>query len=169
MSKKQTITETNSPFRSAYSGHVKVAISIPESENMTKQSFKDECDINLIMARYQDTGFLPDNLNPNQPQYIDATGFDFDLAMNLVAEATSSFNMLPVEVRNEFNHDPGAFLDFVADPNNGPRLREMGLISDLPEWAKGATAPGVPDAVLSPKNPLQNEVGSTEPLTGGEK
>lgn len=140
-SQNQPLVQQNTPFRSAYTGHVSVGLSIPEGENMTKQSFKDECDINLIMARYQETGFLPDNLNPAQPQYIDATGFDFDLAMNLVAEATSSFNLLPVEVRNEFNHDPGAFLDFVADPANGPRLREMGLVSDPPEWAKGAAAP----------------------------
>lgn len=116
---------------------------------MTKQSFKDECNINNIMARYEKTGILPDTLNPAEPQYIDATGFDFDLAMQLVAEATSGFNQLPASVRAQFDHDPGAFLDFVAKPENGQALVDMGLAREIPAWAKGVMAPdapAVPDA-----------------------
>lgn len=123
-------------IRTYQSPQNRVAITFP-AQGRTKQSFKDECDINQIMSRYMQTGVLPDNLNPRTPQYIDATGFDYDLAMNLVAEASSSFALLPASVREKFDHDPGAFLDFVADPKNAQSLVDMGLATQLPEWAEG--------------------------------
>lgn len=149
------------PYRSAYSKPVHVALTFNPADNMTQQNFKDECDINNIMARYAKTGILPDNLNPAMPQYLDATGFDFSIAMNLVAEATSSFAQLPADVRSDFNHDPALFLDFVADPANGPKLAEMGLTSDQPDWLKGAMTPAPSEFNQGAANPPQNQ----NPLT----
>jgi len=154
------------PFRTAYSPHLKIAINFP-AQGRTKQSFKDECDINVIMSRYQATGQLPDNLNPTAPQYIDATGFDFDLAMNLVAEASSAFQELPSAIRSRFNNDPGAFLDFVHDPNNRSEMAQMGLLKPEAEWSKGAVAPTPSESPKPPSNPSTNDSRSTTGVPGG--
>lgn len=148
MENSENIKQKQKLIRTYQSPQHRVAISFP-AQGRTKQSFKDECDINQIMARFLATGVLPDTLNPRTPQYIDATGFDFDVAMNLVAEASSSFALLPAKIREQFDHDPGSFLDFVADPKNGPALREMGLTTQLPAWAEGGIA--APPLCASPR------------------
>lgn len=93
----------------------------------TKQSFKDECDINRIMARYQSTGELP-NLNNVEPQYLDCSEFDFQNHQNFIAGAFSMFNELPSGIRSRFENDPGKFLDFCSQEKNRPELAEMGLL-----------------------------------------
>ena len=42
---------------------------VDNTESMTQQSFKDECDINVILRRFAVTGELPDNIRV--PQYQD--------------------------------------------------------------------------------------------------
>lgn len=49
----------------------RVAISWPDSENRTHESFRDECDINNIIDLHTRTG-LVNHLNPGNPQYGDA-------------------------------------------------------------------------------------------------
>lgn len=117
----------NFPFKHAYGPRHRMAINF-QGPGKTKQSFKDECDINVIMKRYAATGILPDYFNPMQPQYLDVTGYDFDKAMHLVAEASSMFHELPSHVRDRFKNDPGAFLDFCSNPENRQELAEMGLL-----------------------------------------
>lgn len=148
------------PFRTAYSPQLKISLKFP-AQGRTKQSFKDECDINVIMNRYMQTGRLPDQLNPQNPQYIDASGFDFDVAMQLVAEASTAFEELPSAIRAKFKNDPGAFLDFVHNPDNRAEMHEMGLLRPEPEWAKGVAAPTPPEPLKTPPNPSQTPNGST--------
>ena len=53
-----------------------------------KQSFKDACDINLIMKRHAKTGVL-DHLNVNPGTYGDfANADDYLTALNKVAEVS---------------------------------------------------------------------------------
>lgn len=94
----------------------------------TKQSFKDECDINNIMARFKRTGVL-DFAAKNEPRYGDCTGVDFAAAMNLVANANSMFQELPSHIRARFENDPYQFLNFVHDDRNMEEARELGLLS----------------------------------------
>ncbi|AXH75311.1 MAG: internal scaffolding protein [Microviridae sp.] len=118
-------------IKSNYSPKLKVSISFQQNSPFTKQSFKDECDINLLMARYMRTGELP-NINERAPEYLDTTtGYDFQAAMQLVAEANSLFQDLPSRIRNRFQNDPAAFLDFCSDENNRPELAAMGLLKDI--------------------------------------
>lgn len=98
----------------------------------TKQSFKDECDINRIMARYQVTGVLPEQLMPGSPQYVDVTGIDYLEGMQKIAAAQSLFNGLPAAVRLKFENDPGKFLDFAQDPDHQEELIELGLATRPP-------------------------------------
>lgn len=101
-------------------------VSIVCGGGRTRTSFKDECDINVIMRRFQASGILTSR-NPRAPQYIDATGADFGAAMNLIAGARSMFNGLPASLRAQFNNDPRKLLEFAEDPANRDKLAKMGL------------------------------------------
>lgn len=96
-----------------------------EDEGMTRQSFADECDINLIMAKYQTTGAI-DHFARHEPRYGFADGVTFHDAMNIVAEGDSMFADLPSKLRSRFEN-PGAFLDFVQDEANAEEMVELGL------------------------------------------
>lgn len=103
----------------------------------TKQAMKDECDINVIMAKYKQTGLI-EFTQKHQPQYADVSGLDFQSSLEIVAKARDMFADLPASTRKEFNNDPGEMLDFVQDPDNRAQALEMGLIADLrrynPDW-----------------------------------
>ena len=49
--------------------------------SLTKQSFREQCDINAIIARWQDTGML-EHINKENPRYGDfSTSTDFRSAL----------------------------------------------------------------------------------------
>lgn len=97
------------------------------SKDFAKQSFKEECDINTIMAKYIRTGVL-DFVAKHEPRYGDCTGQDFQDAQLLIAGAQSMFQDLPAAIRARFDNDPAQFLDFVDDPDSREEAREMGLL-----------------------------------------
>lgn len=49
--------------------------TVNEEPPMTKQSFKDECDVNHIVARYTETGMVPVS-QKGEPQYGEAPEVD---------------------------------------------------------------------------------------------
>lgn len=108
---------------------LKVAITFPENSPYTDQSFKDDADINTIMARYQSTGEMP-LINEAYPQYLDVTEQDFQEHMNVIAGANQLFAELPSKIRDRFGNDPAAFLGFVSDEDNRHEMARMGLLSD---------------------------------------
>lgn len=134
------INET--PFQAVRQPTVDVSLMFPRDSRWTKQSFKEEADINTIMARYQSTGEIP-VLNEVAPQYLDASGFDFQVMQDQVIEARELFMQLPSALRNRFANDPALFLDYVADDSNYPEMRKLGLLkeSDAVSQPKAVTAP----------------------------
>jgi len=95
--------------------------------SLTRQEFADECDINTIMARYEAGGVIS-HVNRAEPVYLDTTDYPgLQASMDLFREAARSFNALPAKVRREFDNDPQKFVDFAADPENLPRMRDWGL------------------------------------------
>lgn len=119
------LSPQNTPFKSSYQPTSRTSITFPEM-GKTKQAFKDECDVNTIMARYAATGELP-NINALPPQYLDVTEMDFQYHQNFLIEAQNLFNQLPSSIRSRFENSPGQFLDFVSNPDNRPELTKMGL------------------------------------------
>lgn len=115
-------------FISAYSPKLSPSITFPENSLYTKQEFREESDINTIMAQYMRTGELP-QINEAYPEYMDATGHDFTSHMNFIAGANSMFAELPSAIRNRFDNDPAAFLDFASNESNRLELAQMGLLS----------------------------------------
>lgn len=96
--------------------------------SMTQQSFKDECDINNIMAKYERTGIV-DHVSQFQGQYGDFIGFpDYHTAMNAIRQADEMFMTLPSSIRERFNNSAEAFLQFAQDPDNYEEMVRMGLI-----------------------------------------
>lgn len=114
------------PYRSAQSPRLRVALAFPP-EGRTKQQFKDECDINRIMKRYQQTGVI-DHVNRAQPRFGDLETVDFQTAMNLVIDAEQRFLALPAEVRDRFGNDPARLLAFVGDEKNRAEAVKLGLL-----------------------------------------
>lgn len=113
-------------FKTAYGPKEKVAMDFSTATSMTKQSFKDECDVNLIIKKYSRTGIIA-HLNELEAQYGDLVGLDFQEAMDLVAGANSLFEQLPAAARKKFRNDPAVFLDFMSNPANADQMVELGL------------------------------------------
>lgn len=101
-------------------------------ESMTKQSFKDECDINVIMARYERSGQLPlsDDVRAEFGDFSDS--LSFHEASNRIIAAQDAFMRVPAHIRAEFGNDPGRFLEFAIDPKNLDRMVELGLAVKRP-------------------------------------
>lgn len=129
ISSKRLVLDSECSIRHAYSPRRSVGISFDPDLAMTEQSHKDECDINVIMSRYQVSGILPQTVQLLEGQFADVSEIDFQSAANLVAAAKSMFMELPSSVRSRFSNDPAAFLAFTNDPNNRPAMAEMGLLS----------------------------------------
>lgn len=114
--------------------------------SLTRQEFKDECDLSLIVKRFCRT---PDGQRALQ----DAMGFveglnfedvtnvpDFRTARDLVIQANDRFMQLPAAVRKRFDNDPASFLDFATNPDNLGEMRAMGLANpEAQVVAKSAT------------------------------
>jgi len=102
-------------------------------ELRTKQSFKDECDVNNIMAKYRKTGVLPSLIRAN-PVYGDfANPVDFQEAHNLIILANEQFAALPALARERFNNDPAKFLEFCTNKANKEEMGRMGLLKEVPK------------------------------------
>lgn len=136
-------------FYSAYSNKLVIDMIFEENSPYTDQSFKDECDINTIMARYQSTGELP-VLNGTEAQWLDVTEMDFQTHMDFMIQAQEMFDALPSDVRDRFGNDPGAFLGFCSDAENHKELAKMGLLT--PEATERLLYPPDPPQP-SPKEP----------------
>lgn len=137
-------------IRHAYSPRVRVPAKI-SGPSKTKQSAKDECDINKIMARFQRTGLI-DFVNDNQPQYNDISGLDYQEAMQIVASARSMFEELPSSMRTRFDNDPQKLLEFLEDPANRQEGVAIGLIN--------------PSATPLPGGSVERDSGPPDPVSG---
>lgn len=147
-------------YRSCSSPRLPVILETP-GPGRTLQSFKDECDINRIMKRYQQTGVI-DHVNRAQPQFGDIQAIDFQDGLNIVLEAEARFAALPSDVRDRFGNDPARLLDFVGKPENAQEAVKLGLLDAPPAPVGGPlTAPvnpatasvAAPGAIPNPSSP----------------
>lgn len=126
--------------RSFYRPHKRVSLdgSHPDTgeflPSMTKQSFKEECDINNIIKSFSQTGMITHiSERAAQGQYLDLPdSVDFQDALSLVDQARTAFMSLPSKIRDRFDSDPEQFLAFIHDPKNEAEARELGLLNPLP-------------------------------------
>lgn len=110
----------------------------------TKQHFKDECDVNNIMARYVKSGLFT-HVSRYQGRYVDfPDGLDFHEAQNMVAAANQMFATIPAEIRKRFGNDAGAFLSFAQNPENHDEMVTLGLAKSGPVIGGADAVPPVP-------------------------
>lgn len=111
--------------------------------SMTKQEFKNECDINNVIKQFKPhhmAAMLQANLNSGA--YTDLPdSYDYQQSLDLVREAERQFLTVPAKVRERFGQDPGQFLAFLNNPDNLKEARDLGL-------AKPEVAPPPPVEVI---------------------
>lgn len=115
--------------------------SAVSDRSLTKQAFRDECDINNIMKRFERDGVLA-HYNTYRGDYGDFTDCpEYHDAQNQVIAANSMFLTLPAKIRERFQNDPGAFITFVGDKRNEAEMRELGILKPLPPGEPVKPAP----------------------------
>lgn len=117
-------------FQTAYGEKLRPVVDCGGlEESRTKQSAANECDINILMAKYQNTGSLT-HVNSMIPSYGDFSSTDDYLSASLkLMAADKAFQELPAQTRKRFSNDPRRFVAFVEDEDNYEEAREMGLLS----------------------------------------
>lgn len=109
-----------------------------EEPTLAQQHFKEECDINTILHRFNITGLLPEA--PISPRYGDFTGIgDYHTALNRVIAAQEEFEALPAQIRARFENDPAQLIEFLNDEANRSEAVELGLIEKVAAEAVEAT------------------------------
>ena len=92
-----------------------VTVSFDPDDNYTKQSFKDECDINNIVNKFEH-GVVPIT-NPLEPQYGEAPVMELKEALDTVFGVRGEFAELDAQQRALFNNQEENYFDFLADPD----------------------------------------------------
>lgn len=93
-----------------------------DQPSQTLQSFKDDADINCIIARFENTGVLVDPTVPvsRTPQFGDYSEMpSYQEAQNVIVAANNAFNDLSAKIRERFGNDPAAYFDFVQSLKEG--------------------------------------------------
>lgn len=109
-----------------------------DAPTMTEQHHADVVKTQNIMKQFQATGIVQ-HMNNRPPIYEDLSGApDFYEAQKIIAAANSMFEEVPAQIRREFEHDAGKYLEFIQNPENAEKMEEMGLdTSHFPEnWSK---------------------------------
>jgi phage internal scaffolding protein len=98
----------------------------PEDVSLTKQQYKDDCDINVIMKRAK-KGIMP-NLTTLKPRFDDVSHIgDYSTIMNTLVKADQEFAKLPAHLRNKFDNDPAKLQKFMYDENNYDEAVKLGI------------------------------------------
>jgi phage internal scaffolding protein len=103
----------------------------------TEQQYKDVCDVNKIITKYDKTGLII-HVNKIEAKYGDMTGHDYKQMLEKVIDVKNMFNQLPSEIRNRFSNSPERYLSFLEDPGNREEAIKLGLIkADTPPEIDG--------------------------------
>lgn len=121
--------------------------TINTEKTLTQQQFKDQVEINNIVAKYNKTGQWPEGLDRNAV-FADVSDItDYQESLHKVMAAQDAFNLLPGEVRNRFSNDPAKLLEFIQDPKNYEEGLNLGIFEKpniTPEEPKKPNEPNEP-------------------------
>jgi len=102
--------------------------------SLTRQEFKQDCDLGLILKRF---GKTPEGQHAlrNAQGFVEGLQFgdvssvpEYRQYRDIVNAAEAKFMALPAIVRRRFDNDPAQFLDFMADSRNKEEGIRLGLI-----------------------------------------
>lgn len=128
---KQGLNGNGEPVRSMYV--VREPIPYDTSKDgRTRQEYADDCDINILLARYEKAGIF-DLYDAREKQYFDASNVpDLQESLTVMRQAETAFMSLPATVRREFDNDPLRFVLFAQDEANIDKMREWKLAAPAP-------------------------------------
>lgn len=130
-------------IRSMYDYDRDPGIDFTGDPGVTKQSFRDECDIRSLVEKYEQTGQLP-NMIAKDPMWGDFSDLpSYQESLNIVIKAQEQFMALPAHVRDRFANEPAHFLEFMGDPKNADEIVRLGL-AKAPESSNSVSA-GLPE------------------------
>lgn len=144
-------------FRTQYDTPPRVGVACTMEERRTKSEFAEDCDINILMARYRKTGVLPDAAKAAAARYGDFTQVPtFEEMQQKLIAASELFAALPAKVRRQFGNDPGEFISAAQTPEGRELLISLGLGA---EKAPESSEPPSP----SPAAPAPSAAGQAAP------
>lgn len=137
-------------FATAYSRPPRVALS-DWGPSLTKQSFREECDLKTIMKRYTQSGLLPPGAARTAVYGDFSQVEDYLHALETIDLAETQFKMLPSAARARFRNAPEELLAFIQDPNNKAEAQSLGLLKDEAPTPKPEPTPPTTPPPTSPK------------------
>jgi len=113
-------------------GSRRVSYCFKDEVSLTRQEFKDECDLELTIKRFSRTDEGRQALAKAQGfiggRFEDVSDIpDYRTALDQVQRAKEAFERLPAMLRKRFDNDAALFLDFVDNPANLDELISLGL------------------------------------------
>lgn len=121
----------------------RTSVGMPMTEgltSMTKQSFKNQCDVNFIVEQFDRTGALT-HFARGRPEYADVSeSADLQTSIEAVKLAGENFAGLPSAVRAAAQNDPVLFLEMSSNQLGMDALVEAGLWGEKPK--EPAVEPG---------------------------
>lgn len=108
----------------------RLSVYIPPELGRTDQSFRDECNINIIVKNFIRTGALPPHLiQKKAAMFADVSEVgDLQDALQRVTQAREGFATLPAAIRDRFSNDPVQLLAFLEDPANRQEAIDLDII-----------------------------------------
>lgn len=106
--------------------------------SLTRQEFKENCDLSLILKKF---GKTPEGRAAlqNAQGYAENAQFydvsvvpDYRAALDQINAANAKFMALPAILRRRFDNDAAQFLDFVLNEDNLEECRKLGLAKPAP-------------------------------------
>lgn len=139
--------------------HNEKGLDCSKDPKIVEASHAEDCDINVLLARYEKTGQFPET-----PANIDQAFGDFsnipDLqgVMEAAQQAEEAFMELPAKVRAKFDHDPAKLWDYLHNPENMEESYKLGLREK--KKAEPITQSGVSVGTVTSS---KDKPGSSEP------
>lgn len=110
------------------------SIRFDRETRRTKSEFKDDTDINQIVAKYRRTGILPVSAHASAARYGDFSQIpDYAEMLLRVHAAEDLFNALPSIIRKKFDNNPQEFIKAVQSGSENELVERLGLVRELSE------------------------------------
>lgn len=108
---------------------IRFGLSFLGVKSMTKQSFKDECSIDRILARHGLQTLLAANARSSVDEYgyVDDVNDDISSSLKQLSVINAKFEYLPDDLRHRFGNVSN-MLDFISKEYNQAEAVRLGLI-----------------------------------------
>lgn len=107
-----------------------------EQPSKTDESFKDDCDVNIILDRFMKTGQIT-HLAKKPSSYADVSDIPNLLDAHIaISNAKTAFGRLPSELRRKLNNDPLNLEEYLKDPENHEEAEHYGLLQIKQKFQK---------------------------------